>query len=344
MASGQALLQQLQARRQQAQASNGDNGISDVDSGNKRSSLPIRSADLDPTTHPVQATTTFIEVCQGPDCTGRGGGATLLEIEELVCEHSSNNNNDCANKPVLVVGGCRDFCTVGPNVYIRSKRNTNTNTIHGQRVLLHHEHLDHVDSPSRCADVVDALYKVADGCGERAVNSVVRTATATLPPTQTSTSTTCKTSNSLVSRMAQRRSERLRWEALRQVSRTSSSAQQQQPQQQERRSDSATTAATTTSTCQDGTPQDSTSLASSSSASSSSTAVAVPLQEPVLLDTTTTTGATQTAMNVPAFKSNDAIQELLQAATKAEMDAAGSNLDKRARAHRRSERLFHKMQ
>jgi hypothetical protein len=332
MASGQALLQQLQARRLQAKASNSNgNGIIDIDSGNKRS-VAIRSADTDTdtSTHPAQAATTdtFIEICQGPDCSGLGGGAALLEIEELVCEHSSNSN--CANKPVLVMGGCRDFCTVGPNVYIGSR--IKTNAIHGNQ-LSHHEHLDHVDSPSRCADVVDALYQVGGG---GAVGTV--TGVATLPPPPTPTNNIPKESNSLVSRMAQRRSERLRWEALRQVSRTSSSAQQQQ--QQQRRSDSATTTATTTTTCQDGTPQESPPLSSSSS----STAVAVPLQESVLLDTTTTAGATQTATNVPVYKSNDAIQELLLAATKAETNAAGSNLEMRARAQRRSERLFLKMQ
>jgi hypothetical protein len=230
------------------------------------------------------------------------------------------------------MGGCRDFCTVGPNVYIGSKRNA----IHGQQ-LIQHEHLDHVDSPSRCADVVDALYKV--GGGVRTVNSVVGTgagAATHTPPNRTNCATH-KESNFLVSRMAQRRSERLRWEALRQVSRTGSSTQQQQ---QQRRSDSATTT-TATTTSHDGTPQESISLVSPSS-----TAVAVPLQVPVLADTTTTTftGATQTAMIVPVYKSNDAIQELLQAATKAEMDGAGSNAEMRARAQRRSERLFRKMQ
>jgi hypothetical protein len=331
MSSGQALLQQLQARRLQVKASNGNSRIIDTDSENKRS-VPIRSADTDPPTLPAQASAisndTFIEICQGPDCGGLGGGAALLEIEELVCEHSHNSNCANQNKPDVVVGGCRDFCTVGPNVYVGSKTNTNN----GQQ-LLHHEHLDHVDSPSRCADVVDALYKV--GVGVRAVNVV---GTATLPPpTHTTNMSTHKESNSLVSRMAQRRSERLRWEALRQVSRTSSSAQ---PQQQQRRSNGATAAATTTTTSQDGTPQESTSL----TVSSSPTAAAVPLQES-LLDKTTTTGATQTAMNeLPVYKSNDAIQKLLQDAAKAEMNAAGSNSEMFARAQRRSERLFRKMQ
>jgi hypothetical protein len=337
MSSGQALLQKLQARRLKVQASNGNNGI--IDSGNKRS-LPIRSTSADtdpptllpaatrslpihgvsvdadpPTLLPAAATaTTFIEICQGPDCGGLGGGAALLEIEELVCEHVHKNNNDCAKPPILLVGGCRDFCTMGPNVYFRSKQ-------------INEHSFNHVDSTSRCADVVDSLVGVAGG---GVVNGNMD-GTAILP-------TPTNTTNSLVSRMAQRRSERLRWDALRQISRTSSSAQQ--PQQ--RRSDGATTA-TTTATSQDGTPQASTPLASSSS--SSSTATAVPLQVPVLdTNATTTTEATTTSLYEYKYKSNDAIQEQLQAAEKAEMVAAGSNLEMRARAQRRSERLFRKMQ
>lgn len=99
-----------------------------------------------------------IEVCQGPDCSGLGGGAALLEIEELVQEvkyqysyqYKCNDGGaqdqqssitgiasvvsdmsivgvelglkereDQSNISIkTIVGGCRDFCTVGPNVHI----------------------------------------------------------------------------------------------------------------------------------------------------------------------------------------------------------------------------------
>jgi len=69
-----------------------------------------------------------IEVCQGPDCTGLGGGAALLEIEELVQEDEqgdviasicSDGTFGSTSSTAVVAGGCRDLCTVGPNVHIQ---------------------------------------------------------------------------------------------------------------------------------------------------------------------------------------------------------------------------------
>ena len=82
-----------------------------------------------------------IEVCQGPDCYGAGGGATLLEMEELCQEYRwyddhNNNDNDDNNqehhhaviKPVIRRGGCRNHCSMGPNVYIRGNHFTKIKT------------------------------------------------------------------------------------------------------------------------------------------------------------------------------------------------------------------------
>jgi hypothetical protein len=52
-----------------------------------------------------------IEVCVGQHCLA--GGAAILEIEELVQE-------DGSGKFQIVQGGCRNLCTVGPNVHCRS--------------------------------------------------------------------------------------------------------------------------------------------------------------------------------------------------------------------------------
>ena len=52
-----------------------------------------------------------LEVCQGPDCFGSGGGAAILEIEELVQEYNINSH------ATVVRGGCRNFCSMGPNVH-----------------------------------------------------------------------------------------------------------------------------------------------------------------------------------------------------------------------------------
>ena len=51
----------------------------------------------------------IIEICTGPQCTLSGASAALLEIEDLVVEAE---NGFCIQEE-----GCRDFCTVGPNVY-----------------------------------------------------------------------------------------------------------------------------------------------------------------------------------------------------------------------------------
>ena len=59
-----------------------------------------------------------IEVCQGPDCKGLGGGIAILEIEELVQEHKYHNTEGNIR---VVSGGCRDFCSVGPNVHVLQK-------------------------------------------------------------------------------------------------------------------------------------------------------------------------------------------------------------------------------
>jgi hypothetical protein len=58
----------------------------------------------------------IIEACQGPDCFGSGGGAVLLELEDLVqeCHDKTNGDGQCFR---VVAGGCRNFCSMGPNVH-----------------------------------------------------------------------------------------------------------------------------------------------------------------------------------------------------------------------------------
>lgn len=50
-----------------------------------------------------------IEICTGPQCSVSGASAARLEIEDLVIEA---DDGFCIQE-----GGCRDFCTMGPNVY-----------------------------------------------------------------------------------------------------------------------------------------------------------------------------------------------------------------------------------
>lgn len=106
--------------------------------------------EIERTSSSKSKTTTTIEVCLGPDCSGGGGGAALLEIEELVSYRTKsctgNNSDDAKNKNAkVVIGGCRDLCTMGPNVYVK---NHATN-----------EHHSKVKNPEICRDIVTSIYK-----------------------------------------------------------------------------------------------------------------------------------------------------------------------------------------
>lgn len=52
-----------------------------------------------------------VEICTGPNCSA--GGAAILEIEELILE-------DGTGRFEIVKGGCRDLCSMGPNIHCKS--------------------------------------------------------------------------------------------------------------------------------------------------------------------------------------------------------------------------------
>ena len=105
-----------------------------------------------------------VEVCLGPDCQG---GATLLEsksprlcvcasfsalnthnrnptVEELVSSRTTMASKPRTRRDITVGStGCRDFCTVGPNVYVRSASED--------------EHFTRVDGPQACRRVVSSI-------------------------------------------------------------------------------------------------------------------------------------------------------------------------------------------
>ena len=93
-------------------------------------------------------TKTTIEVCLGPDCHGAGGGAALLEIEELVSPRGTNQNETNQDDVTILPGGCRDFCTVGPNVLVKS-------------LTTGDEHYSKVDGPDACRKIVSSIYAEA---------------------------------------------------------------------------------------------------------------------------------------------------------------------------------------
>mmetsp|Transcript_21378 Transcript_21378/g.31636 ORF Transcript_21378/g.31636 Transcript_21378/m.31636 type:complete len:286 (+) Transcript_21378:19-876(+) len=179
--------------------------------------------------------TICIEVCQGPDCTGLGGGAALLEIEELIQEeryqeeqqhqhittsstqhHHQQQENEqsvvvLVGVPVVPIihfqaeaGSCRNFCTVGPNVHI-SHQNRKS--------------LSLLESYHRVKDVSSCREVVQNACSRRRTrqkNETQRTDDESC--TRSHQNPTSMHSHSHENMMT-RRVDRKRWEALRNISR-----------------------------------------------------------------------------------------------------------------------------
>ena len=166
MSSGSALLRQLQARRKLHDTTNQHSHTAVILT--KKQEKDVASRHLPPSPSPPQPTSTSsaakltlasleaaaaaqttnnseadatitIEVCLGPDCATAGGGAALLEIEDLVRVSSS------AIKTIS--GGCRDHCTEGPNVRVLSR---------GSNSHLDAEHVK-VNCPDACRRVMSPL-------------------------------------------------------------------------------------------------------------------------------------------------------------------------------------------
>ena len=84
-----------------------------------------------------------IEVCLGPDCSGGGGGAALLEIESLVMDGGEETDTGSKCNIRVVGGGCRDYCTMGPNVHLQSNF-----------IAAEDSHFTRVNCPAECRRVV----------------------------------------------------------------------------------------------------------------------------------------------------------------------------------------------
>mmetsp|Transcript_25273 Transcript_25273/g.62226 ORF Transcript_25273/g.62226 Transcript_25273/m.62226 type:complete len:175 (+) Transcript_25273:33-557(+) len=111
-----------------------------------------------------------IEICTGPQCSVSGASAALREIEDLAIE--ANNGFRIQEE------GCRDFCTVGPNVYCSGS------------------HFSKVQSPEEC---------------ERIAQEIDMLSADNTDPIQ-----------STVGKMMRRKSNRKRWQLLRNISRQKS--------------------------------------------------------------------------------------------------------------------------
>jgi hypothetical protein len=161
-----------------------------------------------------------VEVCQGPDCVGQGGGAALLEIEELILDEKQQ----CPSSQIQVRrGGCRDQCTVGPNVHVHrlithatsSSSSSSCNVIRKKNVELL-ESFNKVNCVERCTDVVRMT---AHAANMPDTTTTTTTADISCAPLSSSSSSS-SSSKSQSSSMMYRRSQRIRWEILRKVSRT----------------------------------------------------------------------------------------------------------------------------
>jgi hypothetical protein len=158
-----------------------------------------------------------IEVCQGPDCTGLGGGAALLEIEELVAaqttaddarraQHQSQlNPQQQQHQPLsssyrVVSGACRNLCSVGPNVHLLRQVSTPSNT---STDTLLEESFAAIKSVSACQHVARAI---------ASRGTTGESADTTTPATDIASSLQPST-------LMIRRMQGIRWECLRQVAR-----------------------------------------------------------------------------------------------------------------------------
>ena len=138
-----------------------------------------------------------VEVCQGSDCYGLGGGAALLEIEELCREFRYNKNENGTSAPDVVVrrGGCRNYCSMGPNVHCQGK------------------HFAKVKTIQDCASVTDHIFSPSVTTNSEADRKIKNDLSSTIVSSPISPSS----GSSMIQRMRKQRAERERWTFLRNV-------------------------------------------------------------------------------------------------------------------------------
>ena len=145
----------------------------------------------------------MIEVCLGPDCAVAGGGAALLEIEDLL--HKCTIKGDMI--ATVRAGGCRDQCTEGPNIRILSVNSDNTAAAGGRRNIEEEEVDFHkVNCPEACRRVMDSLLCTA---------SSISTETRQTDDKEYKSSSSSSDNNIIVSRLLSRKEDARRWKAHR---------------------------------------------------------------------------------------------------------------------------------
>ena len=159
-----------------------------------------------------------IEVCQGPDCFGSGGGAAILELEDLAQHYYSYDIATTSSSGVkavttkssssslkVIAGGCRNFCSMGPNVHLYDEQGN------------HQHHLTKIQSTQACYTVVDrgvAEHRQRHDCREK--NCVAGEDQDTTGHVSSSSVLPIRNNNGGI---MMQRAEKKRWTFLRKVAR-----------------------------------------------------------------------------------------------------------------------------
>ena len=140
-------------------------------------------------------------MCQGPDCFGAGGGAALLALEDWLVDAA-----------VVAGGGCRNRCSMGPNVYVSPN---------GVKEREEQEHFSRVTSLADCRNVLRRCAANESSCDNHddSGSNSSNTRTATVSP--------------VLVKLRQRRADQKHWQALRLLARIRKSPVHVSSQQRE---------------------------------------------------------------------------------------------------------------
>ena len=146
-----------------------------------------------------------VEVCQGPDCFGAGGGAAILELEDLACFAAVT----------VVAGGCRNFCSMGPNVHYHPHRH------HQGQQPQQQQHFTKVQSVRDCHDVMDHV---------RVQHAEVSTTSSSSAFNNNNAPSSMSSGGGGMTNIMMQRAEKKRWTFLRKVARAKAAHQKNKPQ------------------------------------------------------------------------------------------------------------------
>ena len=136
-----------------------------------------------------------------------GGGAALLEIEDLVrqqqCNNKESNNDD--TKIIVQPGGCRDHCTEGPNVRLISCSGCGVDA-----------DFHKVNNPEACRRAVSYLFPTESTPTNNELHAAGLSTNATAAVSKSHEhDDTSSSSDNVVARLLLRKEDAKRWKAHR---------------------------------------------------------------------------------------------------------------------------------